>query len=591
MIIRDTSFEPDNVTRKAVADLFVAMFISQLLVNTAALFDSFIVGRFFKEVCLGSTSITYQLTFFNITLGSIFGVGSQLECSFALAQGDMLRANRVFSASLVLIAVISLVLTGLLLCFTGQVASVMGASPANAELHGVTSDYIRGLAIGLPSEYLSFFLTAVLPLDGDRKRIMSASVIMIIVNIIGDLLVVYLFRSGMFGIGLATSVSNCCGVIILASHFPLKENRFRLVKAGNIFQWFGLFVRRSFSTISGRFMKWLYLAALIRIIIGLASQADLAAYSMFNNIRNIMICLCLGLGSAILLVAGTLYEEKNIRGLRQAVWTGLKYSVVLGVIIGILIAWLAGPILSLYGHNAGTEEAVLALRIYSLCFVTIFLHFFYSFYVRAIGDRFLQAWFNVFGEFLIPTASALIMGLVYGVRGIWAAFPLGSVITVVSTILIARLRNGRCKDPRDTVMLLPQRFFDGQIRCLNVSPGDAREGSQYAKKTQEFLLSQSFSLKTAISVSHCIEEAVSILYEQKEDGKAPHISLFVRIEDDCILIRARSYGRIADPFRKERDIKPMNISELATKMIQSIADRAEYNTALGVNNIIIVVNR
>ena len=101
MIIRDTSFEPDNVTRKAVADLFVAMFISQLLVNTAALFDSFIVGRFFKEVCLGSTSITYQLTFFNITLGSIFGVGSQLECSFALAQGDMLRANKVFSASLV----------------------------------------------------------------------------------------------------------------------------------------------------------------------------------------------------------------------------------------------------------------------------------------------------------------------------------------------------------------------------------------------------------------------------------------------------------------------------------------------------------
>lgn len=113
--VRDTSFEPDNVIRKAMAWIFIVMFVNQLLINTATLLDSIIIGRFYSDACLGCTSIVYQLTFFNITLSSVFAVGSQLECSFALARGDQPRADRIFSASLMLIGIISIVFAGLLI--------------------------------------------------------------------------------------------------------------------------------------------------------------------------------------------------------------------------------------------------------------------------------------------------------------------------------------------------------------------------------------------------------------------------------------------------------------------------------------------
>ena len=87
--------------------MFRTMFINQLLANAATLFDSLVVGRFYGEICLSSTGIVYQLVFFLITLGSIFSIGSQLECSLALSKGDRQRVNSIFSASLLLIGAIS----------------------------------------------------------------------------------------------------------------------------------------------------------------------------------------------------------------------------------------------------------------------------------------------------------------------------------------------------------------------------------------------------------------------------------------------------------------------------------------------------
>ena len=587
--VRDTSFEPDNVIRKAMAGIFVAMFINQLLINTATLFDSIIIGRFYSDASLACTSIVYQLTFFNITLGSVFAVGSQLECSFALARGDQQKANRIFTASIMLLGIISIVFASLLMCFSHQAAAVIGAPESAGELHDVTSDYIRGLSIGLPMEYMVAFLASIMPLVGDKKRIMAASVVMIVVNVGGDLVNVFFLNLGMFGIGLATSVSNYCAAAVLALHFLSKGNRFRLVRVGGLISWFVVFFKRSFSTIFGRVMKWFYFLTMIRILLFMTEEADLVAYSMFNNIRNILICLCLGLGSANLLIAGTMYEEKNVRGLRQTVWSGLKYSVILGAVIGALVAIFAEPILSLYGGKSGLQESVFILRVYAILFFSPFLHFYYAYYVRGIGDRFLTTYFNVFGEFIIPAGTAMVMGLLFGATGIWIAFPLGSAITVASSILISRIRNGKCRRPSDIVMLLPQKFLDIQDRCLNVSPKDVKEGGEYAREAHDFLVSRGYDEKTANSVSLCIEESVRILWEQSGPEKKSNVNLFAIKEDDRIMIRLRSSGKIFDPFSVgiEDEKDNMDFTALGALILRYAADEVEYNTALGVNNIII----
>ena len=406
--------EPDAVIHRAMADLFLAMFINQLLINTATLFDSFIVGRFYGDISLSSTGIVYQLLFFLIAMGSIFSIGSQLECSFALSKGDQHRVNSVFTASLSLIAVISAVLTAVLLLFPGQAASLLGASAASDELHTVTADYIRGLAIGIPAHLVIAFLASIMPLDGDRRRIITASFVMIAVNIAGDLLNVHRLNLGMFGIGLMTSLSNYCAAAVFFIHFLKPGNRFHPVRISKLLRWLAVFLRRSFPTIFGQIMKWLYYTAMIRIIISLCTDLELAAYSMFCNFKNIMICVCLGLGSAHLLIAGTMYAENNVRGMRQSFRTGLRYSLVLGLVLGGLAAIFAEPILSLYGNNHSMSEAVFLLRLYAVFFYVDFLKFYYSFYVRSLGRNGPAVFFNIFGEAILPSAAARCRRTIHG---------------------------------------------------------------------------------------------------------------------------------------------------------------------------------
>lgn len=587
--IKKNAAGPDSVIRSVMADLFQAMFINQLLTNTATLFDSFIVGRFYGEVCLSATGIVYQLIFFLITLGSIFSIGSQLECSLALSKGEQRRVNSIFSASLVLIGVISAVLTAALLLFPGQTASLFGAAASAGELHAVTADYIRGLAIGVPAQLAVAFLASVMPLDGDRKRIVTASFVMIAVNIAGDLLNVYVLHLGMFGIGLMTSVSNYCAAAVFFIHFLKPGCRFCFVKTGRLAGWLAVFFRRSLPTVFGQTMKWLYFMSMIRIIMFFCTDPELAAYSMFGNFRNIMICACLGLGSAHLLIAGTMYAEKNVRGMRQSVRTGLKYSLVLGIVLGGLTAIFAGPILSLYGENGALPEAVFLLRLYSAFFCVDFLRFFYSFYVRSLGRRDITLFFNIFGEFLLPAGTAFLFGLAFGCRGIWAAIPVGSGLAVLSTLLWSRIRNGRCRRAPDQLMLLPQSFFDREDSCLNVSPRDPAEGAEYAREVYDYLVRNDYDRKTAQAVSLCIEEIVALLPAQRDKKNRIFTNLFVTAEEESIRIRIRNYGELFNPLFSEQHTEQIDLDALGKTIVYSIADEVEYNTALGINNLIITV--
>ena len=118
--IRNTSRDPDNIIKNAMRSILLAMFLNQLLLNTATLVDAIIIGRFYSDASLGACGIISNLVFFNVTLGSIFAVGSQLECASALSNGELLRAREVFSASIYLILILTMILTAFSLYWYGR---------------------------------------------------------------------------------------------------------------------------------------------------------------------------------------------------------------------------------------------------------------------------------------------------------------------------------------------------------------------------------------------------------------------------------------------------------------------------------------
>lgn len=583
--IKDTSKEPDQIIKNAMRSILLATFIHQLLTNTATLVDTLIVGKFYGDIALSACGITYNLVFINITLGSIFSVGAQLNCATALGAGDQKQANCIFSASIVLSLILSMILSAFVLCFPGLTASFFGASTRSPELHTVTEGYIRGLATGFPADYLVSFLSAVLLLDGGKNKILLSAGTMIAVNVAGDLLNVFVLGWGMAGIGLATAVSNYFALAVLLLHFATPRHRFRFVRPDRLFYWLRVFFSRSAASIFGRMMKWLYFMLFVRIILWLASDDSLAAYSAFNSFRNILICSCLGLGSANMLLANVMYSENNVRGLRQVVRTGLKYCLLLGAGIGFLAALLAKQIISFYGAEEITQEAVLILRIYGAFFCIEFLKFYYSFYTRAIYKKGISTFYNIFGEFFFPALSALVLGLLFGSTGIWVSIPVGSALAVLSVIVFSRFKNGRTDSLQDDLMLLPRSFFDGQDTCLNVSPRGREESSAYSEAARCFLLEKGYPDRTANAVALSIEELLENIRERAD--KVRNTDLFVTVGHGMITVRIRCDGKLVNPI-SVADLYHENARTVyGPAIISRIADSMEYNTSMGVNNLIV----
>ena len=586
VFIRDTSRDPDNIIKSTMRSILLAMFLNQLLLNTATLVDAIIIGGFYSDASLGACGIISNLVFFNVTLGSIFAVGSQLECASALANGEQQRAREAFSASIYLILILTAVLTVFSLCFPQLTATFFGASEKAPEIYAETADYVRGLAFGFPADYLVGFLSAVMLLDGSRIRLLVSAAVMILVNIGTDFLNVFVLKWGLFGIGTSTAISNYCALAVLLLHFVSGKNLLRMVRVRGLAGWLKVFFARSFSSLTGRVMKLLYFMMQVRIILAFASGDSFVSYSAFNSFRNLLICVCLGLGSANLLISSVMYSEKNVRGLRQAFQTGIRYCLLLGVVLGGMTAVLARPLAGLYGLDARPDETVLILRIYGVFFFVEFLKFFYSFYTRAIYKKGISTFYNVFGEFFFPTVSALVLGALFGGTGIWAAIPAGSFLAVISVIVYSRKKNGRTQSWKDDLMLLPPSFFEGQDRCLNVSPRRSEDISIFSESTRQFLLDQKYSDRIAGGVALSIEEILVNIRDRAETDRIRNTNLFVTLEEEKIRVRIRCDGQLFNPLSVIGDPGAED-PVYGPSLIQQIADSIEYNSSLGVNNLII----
>jgi Na+-driven multidrug efflux pump len=113
----------------------------------------------------------------------------------------------VFSLSLLVGLVISGLIMVVSLGFGDAVAKFLGASREDAALFANTKAYLMGLGVGAIPLTLNVVLSPILQINGDRKRVKFAMFFISGVNCVLNLLAIFVFKLGMLGVGLATSIA------------------------------------------------------------------------------------------------------------------------------------------------------------------------------------------------------------------------------------------------------------------------------------------------------------------------------------------------------------------------------------------------
>lgn len=209
--------------------------LSAISTTLCLLIDSVVIGRLLGVEYMSAYGLASPFLIVLSALGLMSTAGVQVVCGKNIGAGDREGSNTCYSTSIVLSVVMGIL--GILLVFSmwRPICAFPGAGEAVPEnrVFYLTGDYLKGYLLGAPAFFLNQIMAPYLQISGKRKRLLLSVTVMTVTDTVADLLSVYVFHAGMFGIGLASSLSFLAAVLVGAGFFLKKDCLFR-------FRWKGL---------------------------------------------------------------------------------------------------------------------------------------------------------------------------------------------------------------------------------------------------------------------------------------------------------------------------------------------------------------
>jgi len=295
----------------------------------------------------------------------ICGIGGSVLMSRARGEGNQEKGNAYFTASLIYVGIVTAVFWILSVLFQESIYRLFGADDV---LLPYAMEYGRWIFGAFPSFVLVSFLGAYIRTDGSPRFVMTVTMIGGVINIIGDIVLVFPMGMGMTGAALATVLGSLTQCVILIFYILLGKTTLRFAKP---FQWFkairkisALGIGAGVTQIAMTFVTYIINNQIMKY-----SGADaLAVYGMLSTVTALFISIFSGIGQAAQPVVSVNYGAGKTDRYQIVGRLGLKIAVISGFIcLGICVLF-PSPMASMFMKvTPGVAEiAPYIIRVYGL---------------------------------------------------------------------------------------------------------------------------------------------------------------------------------------------------------------------------------
>ncbi len=262
-----------------------------------------------------------------------------------------------------------------------------------------------------------------------------------ITNIVLDIVFIKYFGWGMFGAGLATSISYAvCGLFILGFFLSAKSQL--TIKVRNFILDFSIvkeIIALGGVTIARQGTISLFTIVLNYTLFTYGGEISIAIYGIINRVMLFLLFPILGVTQGFLPIAGFNYGAKNSQRVKETIKTAILYGTSVATLIFIGIMIFPDALVHLFTKDSELiEKTPIALIITFLAAPVITAQLVGSAYFQAAGKALPALFLTLLkqGIFLIPLVYLL--PLFYGINGVWYAFPISDVLATAITLLFLR---------------------------------------------------------------------------------------------------------------------------------------------------------
>ena len=555
-----------------------------LSICVCGLIDNLFIGRSLGKDALAAVGFFSPVT---TAIGFCYVIilGAQVLTGNLVGAGKTKKVNQLFISAFAVLTVIFTVFTLCCLSFRGGIAAILGA---DGNTHDLLCSYILGYAPGILPQVLTAMLMALCPFNNEMKRSYSAIGAMIAGNLLGDWLLIE--GSGLFGIGLASTISSTAALLILLPGFFKKDKLFHFqLRDGFDFRLVLMAAARGLPSLMlsvGVIIKnYCFNTSLNQF----SGAAGVAVAGIMATVSGLTGAIPSGCSNAFSALAGIYYGEEDRESLIDLARIAMGAGVTSCTLTSFLMMVLSRPLSILFLPNDPSVQS-LAVRMFILTFLYLIPNVIMNILLQSYRAQNRMTLVNImsFAETAVIGLFTLAAIPVLGTDAAWISNTVVDVLCIAVILISVILYNHRFDLSTPALLKLSDSFGAKEGEYVNFSATSMEVVSDISQKVIRFCTDHDYPGRIANHVGLCIEEmACNILRHGFKSKNRCYADIRVVSRDGDLTVRIRDNCHEFDPRKRMTYYDPEHPEKnIGTRIVSRMAQQIDYYNNAGINTLI-----
>ncbi|MCX2683452.1 MATE family efflux transporter [Campylobacter sp. MIT 21-1685] len=399
--------------------------------------DGIFVGKFLGSEALAAMGIVMPFIMVAFALSDMVAVGASVQVSMRLGKNKLKEARIIFSTSLVVIFLISLLIS---LVFYFLSPFLIGLLNSEDTLKNLALEFLNIFLYFMPLLVFYYPFDVFLRVCGKNFYCMIMNVIIALSNIFLDYLFIVVFGWGLYSVALATCIG--FSLSVLFGLLPFLFNRL-VLQFSKILLDFKILCNIFYNGSSEFFGSISHSGFAICInvfLLELGGSIAVAAFGIIIYIDSLITTLVMGLNEALMPALSFNYARKNSKQLKALIYYTFGASLFFCFVAFVVCILFSENLVNFFTN----DTTLLELASFGLCiYVLNYLAAWYNFTARSLLTSLNQASASLIlglaQNIFIPLCMLCVLAYFLGLKGIFAtAFVSESICIILSIFLISK---------------------------------------------------------------------------------------------------------------------------------------------------------
>ena len=392
----------------------------------------------------GVTLLNLCLPIYNLifAFGSMIGLGAATRYAILRAQGDA-RAQRYFSNAIFSVCILAVPFMLVGVFRPDGLLRLMGG---DADIVALGMNYARIFLMFTPFFMCNYVVASFVRNDGDPSLAMVATLSGSLFNVVFDYIFIFPMGLGLPGAALATAISPILSIAVCSAHFIKKSNTITFVRKAPSVRLLAQSCQLGISGFVGELSSGVTTTVFNFLLLRLAGNVAVAAYGVVANFALVATAIFNGVAQGSQPLVSQCYGKNEMAGARKLLLLGCGTALGLAALLYGVVFGYTDALTALFNSENSALMAEFAhsgMRIYFVGYFFAGCNIVAAGYLGAVNRPAEASIASLCRGMVAIVVCSLVLSALFGMNGVWAAFPVSEAITLALTVFLLKRKAGR----------------------------------------------------------------------------------------------------------------------------------------------------